>query len=142
MRLPTKPWQTPTSTGTLLIRRPIAIAVAMDGFADFSPRTTSSSRMTLAGLKKCMPTTLSGRRVAEAISSTSSVDVLVASTALAFATLSSRANTSFLMGISSNTASTTRSASARALKSVVPWIRPMRFSTSSLVSRPLAAVAS
>src|SRR5437762_3425651 len=55
MRLPTKPWQTPTSTGTLLIRRPIASAVAMDGFADFSPRTTSSSRMTLAGLKECMP---------------------------------------------------------------------------------------
>jgi len=98
--------------------------------------------MTLAGLKKCMPTTLSGRRVAEAISLTSSVEVLVASTAFALATLSSLAKTSFLMAISSKTASMTRSASATALKSVVPWIRPMRFSTSSFVSRPLAAVAS
>ena len=34
--------------------------------------------MTLAGLKKCVPMTASGRDVAAAISSTSSVEVLVA----------------------------------------------------------------
>ena len=50
-------------------------------FDDFAPRTFSSRRITLAGLKKCVPITLSGRLVAEAISSTSSVEVLVASTA-------------------------------------------------------------
>jgi hypothetical protein len=37
---------------------------------DFSPRTNSSRRITLAGEKKCQPITLSGRVVAEAISST------------------------------------------------------------------------
>ena len=61
--------------------------------------------MTLAGLKKCVPITLSGRLVAEAISSTSSVEVLVASTASGLAMPSSLAKTSFLIGISSNTAS-------------------------------------
>ena len=31
------------------------MAVAITGFAVFAPRTTSSSRITLAGEKKCMP---------------------------------------------------------------------------------------
>ncbi len=98
--------------------------------------------MTLAGLKKCVPITLCGRLVAEAISSTFSVEVFVASTASALARPSSLAKTSFLMGISSKTASTMMSASATAPKSVVPVISPMRFSTSSLVIRPREAVAS
>ena len=115
------------------MRRPTLIAVATTSLADFSPRTTSSSRMTLAGLKKCMPITLSGRLVAEAISSTSSVEVLVASTAPGLQILSIFAKTSFLIGISSKTASTTMSASAigaavggagdqaHALLDVLPW---------------------
>jgi len=98
--------------------------------------------MTLAGLKKCMPITLSGRAVAEAISSTSSVEVLVASTAPGLQILSILAKTSFLIGISSKTASTTMSASAILPQSVVPEMRPMRFSTSCGVSRPREAVAS
>ena len=49
-----------------------------------APRTTSTSRMTCAGLKKCIPTTLAGREVAAAIASMSSVEVLVASTASGF----------------------------------------------------------
>ena len=102
------------------MRRPTAIAVATVDFDDFSPRTFSSSRITLAGLKKCVPITLSGRLVAEAISSTSSVEVLVASTASGLAMASSLAKTSFLIGISSNTASMTMSASAMAFQSVVP----------------------
>ena len=36
------------------------ITVAITGFAVFSPRTTSSSRITLAGEKKCRPITCSG----------------------------------------------------------------------------------
>ena len=59
-----------------------------------------------------------------------------------FATRSSFAKTSFLTGISSNTASMTMSASATALKSVVPVMRPMRLVTSCAVSRPREAVAS
>ncbi len=35
----------------------------MTGFDDFAPRTTSSSRITFAGEKKCQPITLSGRFV-------------------------------------------------------------------------------
>jgi len=96
----------------------------------------------LAGLKKCMPQTLSGRRVAAAISSTFSVDVFVASTASGLARRSSLAKTSFLIGISSKTASMTMSASATAAQSVVPVMRPMRLSTSAGVRRPLAAVLS
>ena len=142
MRLPTKPWQTPTRTGTLPMRRPTVIAVAITVFDDFWPRTISSSRITLAGLKKCIPITLSGRFVADAISSTSSVEVLVASTASGLQMASSLANTSFLIGISSNTASMTMSASAAALKSTLPVISPIRFSTSAAVSRPREAVAS
>ena len=69
----------------MLILRPIAIAVAMVVFDDCAPRTFSRRRITLAGLKKCIPMTLSGRRVTAAISFTSSVDVLVASTASGFA---------------------------------------------------------
>ena len=111
MRLPTNPSQTPTSTGTFPMRRPTAIAVAIVGLDDFAPRTFSSRRITLAGLKKCMPMTLSGRLVAEAMSFTSSVDVLVASTAFGWQIRSSLANTSFLIGISSKTASITMSAS-------------------------------
>ncbi len=80
--------------------------------------------------------------MAEAISSTSRVDVFVARTASGLQILSILAKTSFLIGISSNTASTTMSASAMAPKSVVPVISPMRFSTSWAVSRPRDAVAS
>ena len=71
MRLPTKPWQTPTRTGALPIVREIDIAVATASGADFSPRTTSTSFMMLAGLKKCMPRTSSGRAVSAPITLTS-----------------------------------------------------------------------
>ena len=118
------------------------MAVAMTDLSLFAPRTTSSKRITLAGLKKCIPHTLSGRLVAAAIWSTSSVEVLVASTASLRAMPSSRAKTSFLSGISSKTASITMSASAILPQSVVPWMSPMRFSTSAAVSRPRAAVVS
>ena len=70
MRLPTKPWHTPTTTGTLLIARPTAIAVASTSGAVSLPRTISSSFMTFAGEKKCMPSTSGTRLVTCAISST------------------------------------------------------------------------
>jgi hypothetical protein len=52
MRLPTKPSQTPTTTGTLPSLRLIAIAVASTSGEVLSPRTISSSFITFAGLKK------------------------------------------------------------------------------------------
>ena len=53
-------------------------AVASTSGAVFAPRTTSSSLITLAGLKKCRPITSCGRLVKPAILSTSSVEVLEA----------------------------------------------------------------
>ena len=70
MRLPTKPWVTPTTAGTLPILRPTAMAVASTSGAVSAPRTISRSRITFAGLKKCMPSTDGGRAVALAISLT------------------------------------------------------------------------
>ena len=114
MRLPMKPSQTPETTAVLPMRRASDITVASTSGRVFFARTTSSSFMTLAGLKKCMPSTSPGRFVNAAIRSTSSVEVLVARIAPRFITLSSARNTAFFTSRSSNTASMTRSAFAAA----------------------------
>ncbi|MNI92956.1 hypothetical protein D3C73_1508270 [compost metagenome] len=75
MRLPTKPSHTPTSTGSLPICRASRNTAAMTLPSVSRPCTTSSKRMTFAGLKKCMPSTCVGRRVKPAISSMSRRDV-------------------------------------------------------------------
>ena len=67
----------------------------------------------LAGEKKCRPTTSCGRLVTAAISSTSSVEVLVAMMAPGLAILSSLAKISFFSAMFSNTASMMRSALPR-----------------------------
>jgi hypothetical protein len=113
MRLPMKPSALPASTPTLPMVLASAIVVTMACGDVLPARTTSSSFITLAGLKKCAPITLSGRAVAEAIWSMSSVDVLVARIAPGFITASSWRNTACLMAMSSKAASTTMSASAR-----------------------------
>ena len=87
--------------------------VAMVSGDDWSPRTFSISFMTFAGLKKWVPMTLSGRRVAAAISLTSNVEVLLARIASGLQAASSLANTSFFNAMSSNTASITTSAVPR-----------------------------
>ena len=66
-----------------------------------------------AGLKKCMPTTRSGCRVASAISVTDSADVFVARTASGRVMRSSSAKSSRFGSSSSTIASITRSQSAR-----------------------------
>ena len=101
MRLPMKPSQTPETTLTFFSRLPSCITVASTSLPVFFARTTSSSRMTLAGLKKCVPITSCGREVAAAIWSTSSVDVFVARIAPRFMTASSLANTSCFTTMSS-----------------------------------------
>ena len=58
-------------------------------------RTTSTSGISATGLKKCIPTTRSGRRSSDAMSVTESDDVFVASTHSARTTSSSSANTCF-----------------------------------------------
>ena len=71
MRLPTKPWQTPTATGILPIFLASFMKVWTTSGAVLSARTTSSSFITLAGLKKWAPITCGARPVAAAISLTS-----------------------------------------------------------------------
>ena len=78
MRLPTKPRQLPTSTPTLPSFFESCMQVAITSIWTGCAATISSSRITFAGLKKCVPMTMCGREVADAISSMFSVEVLVA----------------------------------------------------------------
>ena len=82
-------------------------------------RTSSTSFCTGAGLKKCIPTTRPGRRVAAQISVTESDEVFVARIASGRTTSSSSPNIALLSSRGSGTASTTRSASARSASVVV-----------------------
>ena len=84
-----KPSQLPATTPTLPICLAKASARAIVSGELRAPRTISSSRITLAGLKKCRPTTSCGREVTAAIASMSSVDVLLASSVPGFAMRSS-----------------------------------------------------
>ncbi len=140
MRLPTKPSQTPTITATLLMRRPSSIAVCAVSGEVLAPFTFSSRRITFAGLKKCVPTTLSGRFVAAAIASTSSVEVFVARIADGFAVRSSLPKISRFSARFSNTASMTISASFKSSYDVEPLTRPIRRSISSGFMRPFSTV--
>ena len=142
MRLPTKPGHTPTNAATFLILLANAIQVFMTGSAVFSPRTISSSFITLAGEKKCNPITDSGRLVTLAISLRSSAEVFEARMASDLAIVSRRVKISFLTAIFSKTASMIRSQSARASNPRTPVINPHLISTSSARSRPLLAVFS
>ena len=78
IRLPTKPGQTRTRLAIFPIFFDTVIVVWMTGMDVLSARTTSTRRITLAGEKKCMPMTDSGRLVAVAISSMSRALVFVA----------------------------------------------------------------
>ena len=142
IRLPTKPGQTPTGTAILPRRRATAMAVARISGAVAAPRTTSTSSMTLAGEKKCIPMTLSGRLVAAASAFTSRPEVLVARTASGLAMSSKAAKTRFLRSMSSKTASITRSAPAKSARSSEPAIKSIRAAASAPVMPPRAAVRS
>src|SRR5882762_7675205 len=117
MRLPMKPSQTPDTTAILPMVLDKRMAVASTSFAVFAPRTTSSRRITLAGLKKCRPITSCGRRVNFAISSRFSAEVLEASTAPCRTTPSRVSKTWRFTSMFSNTASMTRSTSRNPAKS-------------------------
>ena len=79
-RLTRKPGPSPASITWRPIARPSARVVSSAASPDCSPATTSTSSITGAGLKKCMPTTRSGPGTPAAISVTLSDEVLVAST--------------------------------------------------------------
>ena len=105
-----KPSQTPDTTAVFLMVLARPITVASTSLPVAVPRTTSSSFMTWAGLKKCVPITSAGRRVSRASAFTSRVEVLVARIAPGFIVSSRVLNTACFTAMSSNTASTTMSA--------------------------------
>ena len=80
-RLTTKPGVSWQRIGVLPIRSPSANAVSNGPSSVSSARTISTSGISGAGLKKCMPTTRPGVDVAAAISVTESAEVFVARTA-------------------------------------------------------------
>jgi hypothetical protein len=85
------------------VETPAAAATASGEVS--SPSTISTRRITEAGLKKCRPSTFSGRVVAVAISLTDSAEVLVARIAWPGVAASRAANTSSLSAVDSGTAS-------------------------------------
>ncbi len=133
-----KPARSPHSTGCLRTFAHSSSTVAVTSGAVSTVETTSTSRIAGAGLKKCMPTTSCGRRVAEAQATTGSEEVVVASTAPGFTIASSAVNSSRFTPRSSATASTTRSTSASSPYCPTGVTRPRAASRCSSVSRPFA----
>ena len=97
--------------------------------------------MTLAGEKKCMPSTSWGREVTAAISSTSSVEVFEASTQPGLHLASRSLKIFFFRSMFSNTASMTMSASATSSKLEEGVMLASAFSTCASVRPPRAWVA-
>ncbi len=132
-----KPARSPQSTGCLRTFAQTSRTVACTSSAVSTVRTTSTSFIAGAGLKKCIPMTSSGRDVARAIDTTGSDEVVVASTAPGLQTLSSVANSCCLTSRSSATASTARSTSANESSEPAAVIRARVSSRAPAVSRPL-----
>src|SRR5215213_8376457 len=134
--LTTNPDRSAHTTACLASARHTAVAVATVASDVRIVRTTSTSPMTGAGLKKCSPTTSAGRSVATAHSMTGRLDVVVASTTPGLQISSSEANSAFLTLSSSTTASTTRSTSATCSSAEDQVIRLSAASLSSSDSLP------
>ena len=133
-----KPAWSLTSTGSLPQAAANPRAASTVASAAVMGRTTSTRDMAGAGLKKWMPQTRSGRSVAIAISTTGSVEVLVASSVSGLQMLSSSAKRSFLTVRSSTTDSMTRSTSTSSPRWVVARTRPRTASASAWVRFSLA----
>ena len=116
-RLTRKPGPSPASITWRPIARPSSRVVSSAASPDCSPATTSTSFITGAGLKKCMPTTRSGPGTPAAISVTLSDEVLVASTQSSRTTSATLPNSERLSSSDSGAASITMSASASAASS-------------------------
>ncbi len=133
-----KPARSPQSTACFLIRPQTSRTVAWTSSAVSTVRTTSTSFMAGAGLKKCMPITSCGREVARAQATTGRDEVVVARIAPGLQTLSSAANSCRLTSRSSATASTARSTSAKSSYVPVGVMRSRVCAAASAVSRPLS----
>ena len=114
-----------------------------------APATSSTSRIFGTGLKKCSPTTRSGRGTPAAIALTSSDEVLVASSASGATISASAPNSERLTSSDSGTASITASQRARCASSSAHSIPSTRsraagsgswMSTGSPASRAVVAI--
>ena len=130
-----KPGVSLQRTGRLPALSAHSYAVSTAASLERRARTISTSGSTGAGLKKCMPTTRSGRSVASAISDTDSAEVFVASTASGRVMRSSSPKSSRFASSSSTIASTIRSQSASSETSVVSVSLASAASRSPAVSR-------
>ena len=131
-----KPALSPIVTSTLPSRCASASTSSITAGSVTTLRTTSTSFITGAGLKKCIPTTLPGREVATEISVTDSEEVLVARMVSGGQTSSSSAKTARFSSSRSGTASTTSSASFRSASEVPNAIRSSSAACSGSVSLP------
>ena len=118
-----KPALSPIVTSTLPSRAASASTSSTTDGSVTTVRTTSTSFMTGAGLKKCIPMTLLGRPVTTESSVTDRLEVLVARMVSGGQILSSWEKTSALSSMRSGTASITSSAPARSSSEVVKRIR-------------------
>src|SRR4051794_3489848 len=130
------PARSPMVTSTLPSRSASASTSSTTDGSVTTVCTTSTSFMTGAGLKKCIPMTLLGRPVATDSSVTDRLEVLVARIVSGGQTLSSAAKISVLSSMRSGTASITSSACARSSSEVLNRIRPKISSRSAGSSLP------
>ena len=138
-----KPARSPQVTGTFPSERASWRAVAATSSVVLMVVTTSTSFITGAGLKKCMPTTSPGRDVAAAHSTTGREEVVVARIAPGLHTSSNVAKIPRLTSTSSATASTTRSTCPKSSSDVVVVMRPSAAARSGSDSLPrLTALSS
>ena len=107
------------------------------GSLESSPRTTSTSGIIGAGLKKCIPTTRSAKPEAAPSSLTESDDVFVARIAFV-AMLPTSLSTFVLMSKSSTIASTIRSQSDKSSSVIVVVIRSWQPTDSSTEILPFS----
>ena len=111
-RLTRKPGPSAARITCLPIASPVSRATASARSPVWSARMTSSRPISGGGLKKCIPTTFSGRAAAPASEVTGIEDVLVASTAPGSQISDRRSNSSRLRSGRSGAASMTSSQSA------------------------------
>ena len=130
------PARSPTTTGDLPHDCASARTVSATSESVRTVVTTSTSFITGAGLKKCIPITRSGRDVAAAICVTDNELVFVAKIVSGLHKASSRPKRSFLMSIRSGTASMTKSTVASSSKLTVQLIESKTSSAAVASMRP------
>ena len=135
----TKPAASSTCTGVLPISSEIFLTASTSSGFVFKPAITSTSFITGAGLKKCIPIT--GRSRPAPISVMDREDVLVANTQSALQIAASSLKVCFLISMFSIAASTTRSQSLQIVLTPV-WILARILSASSFAIFPFATLFS